>query len=411
MAKRIKDTLLVISEKIRQIDIDENDIINIVRSDKFFHIFDDVKDFRQEAKVVYKLSDLLMISFLTILINGKSSYLDMEACAKHKKKFFENLNLLHNDNVPSHDTFRYMFSNLNSDYLLEVTVSRFYDLLLDIDSSNNYRQLCIDGKDFRASGRSKEANKPLENKDVINVYDPSLSTCILSLPVDNKGHEISGAKSLLEKLDLNKTIISADALHCQIDTIKLIKERKGHYVITVKDNQSLLIQEIIAKFNKAKNIKKTSRDKSTIELLNLPNNYEYDGFESIKSFIKLTSNKRKDKECIRYFISDMKDVELIADVIDNRWSIENDLHKEKDLYLKEDYFRSTDKVAINNMAIINNFIMQLVRLYSSIANVSLKEAKDELHYNPIESLTRLIGILDSDKIINELKTLMKKEKQ
>ena len=173
MAKRINDTLLVISEKIRQIDIDEDEIINVVSSDKFFHIFDDVKDFRQKSKIIYRLSDLLMIALLTILINGKSSYTDMAACAKHKKKFFEDLNLIKDDNIPSHDSFRYIFSNLNPDYLLDATISRFYGLLKDVeDNDNTYKQLCIDGKDFRGSGRAKNTDNPLENKDVINVYDP-----------------------------------------------------------------------------------------------------------------------------------------------------------------------------------------------------------------------------------------------
>lgn len=56
----------------------------------------------------------------------------------------------------------------------------------------------------------------------------------------------------------------------------------------------------------------------------------------------MTSNKSK-QQCIRYFISDLVKIQEIADVIDNRWAIENDFHKLKDTYLNEDSFRCTDK--------------------------------------------------------------------
>lgn len=53
-----------------------------------------------------------------------------------------------------------------------------------------------------------------------------------------------------------------------------------------------------------------------------PKGYATDGFTGMKVFIKMTSHKRK-TPCIRYFISNSDDEELIAEAIDSRREIED----------------------------------------------------------------------------------------
>ena len=64
----------------------------------------------------------------------------------------------------------------------------------------------------------------------------------------------------------------------------------------------------------------------------------------------MISNKRKNQQTssqqMRYFITSIKDEQLIVEAIDNRWKIENDLHKIKDEIFTEDEYNFTDKNAI-----------------------------------------------------------------
>lgn len=55
--------------------------------------------------------------------------------------------------------------------------------------------------------------------------------------VGDKSNEITAIPELLKVLDLNGCIVTIDAMGCQREIVKLIKEREGDYVITLKKNQ------------------------------------------------------------------------------------------------------------------------------------------------------------------------------
>lgn len=64
-------------------------------------------------------------------------------------------------------------------------------------------------------------------------------------PVDKKTNEITEFKPLLDPLDLKGKIITADAMHTQVEHAKYLKEEKeADYVLTVKENQKTLLQSI-----------------------------------------------------------------------------------------------------------------------------------------------------------------------
>ena len=62
--------------------------------------------------------------------------------------------------------------------------------------------------------------------------------------VAGKSNEIPALRVLLEPLDLNGVVVTADAMHTQADTAQWIRGRGGHYLLTVKDNQPGLKREL-----------------------------------------------------------------------------------------------------------------------------------------------------------------------
>jgi hypothetical protein len=67
--------------------------------------------------------------------------------------------------------------------------------------------------------------------------------------VGNKTNEIPEAPALLDPLDLAGTVVTADALHTQKKLARfLVGEKKADYVLTVKDNQPTLKQDIAELF-------------------------------------------------------------------------------------------------------------------------------------------------------------------
>ena len=58
--------------------------------------------------------------------------------------------------------------------------------------------------------------------------------------VAGKSNEIPALRELLEPLDLERAVVSADAMHTQTGTARWITRRGGHYLLTPLGNQKIL---------------------------------------------------------------------------------------------------------------------------------------------------------------------------
>ena len=402
----VVNSLAAITESFRAINITEEGILQLLDCQLFLHLFEDVPDFREPGKVKYKLSDLLMMVFLAILERGKVSYVIIADVIWAKKAKYKAYGLLETDQSPSHDTIRRVLTLIDKNALYENTLNGFYAFLQSLERNlkkeGDYRHIAFDGKEMRGSGRSKDTLDPKRNTAMLNVYDSGLATVIECEPIDDKENEIPVAQKLFSTMDLKNTVLTADALHCQRDTAAIIKGQAGVYVLTVKDNQPLLLEEIKARFiNPKSKITKHELEERTVEILDLPKNYALaDEWAGLRTFTRMISSRGKNP-CERYFISNTADHRLICDAIVNRWCCE-DFHKIKDLDFYEDAIRSTDKRALQSIAILNNLAVQLIRIYQSISGNEFRRAKIYFQVNPIECLNLILGVMSSEKIIDKL---------
>ena len=78
---------------------------------------------------------------------------------------------------------------------------------------------------------------------MLNVYDTDTGMVIECIPIDEKESEIPAAQAVFETMDLSNTVLTADALHCQKVTAGIIANQKGVYILTVKENQPLLLRK------------------------------------------------------------------------------------------------------------------------------------------------------------------------
>lgn len=404
-----KNVLAILNEIKESIDIDEDDIVTITTSIKQIHLFDDVDDFRQENKITYNLSDILLLTFIVILERGKQSFYYIARYIRINHRKFERLGLIKDDNYPSHDTFRRIFSLLDEKSLKEKTIDRLYEFLLEIEKNQKgLAHICIDGKTVNGTGRASDTNKPLENYNVMNVYSSTYGTCLYSEVIEHKKEsEIPAAQKILSSFNLKGIVVTADAIHCQKKTTEIIKKQGGHYVLNTKDNQELLKEEIEAKFVNPRNSKKIitiNEDDTSISILRLPSNYDNNGFVGLRSFVRLKSHKRKN-ECIRYFITDLVKQDDIVYAINNRWSIET-FHKLKDDFLHEDEFRCFNKRAVKNIVTMNNLISQLIKIYVPLSGYDLHGAKIAMSSMPLEEVSKLLTLISSKELKEKmLKTI------
>jgi hypothetical protein len=100
----------------------------------------EVKDFRIEKKCLHKLSDILLIGLFTYLSSGED-YEDMVLFACTHKEFLQSYESLPNG-IPSHDTFRRVFSMLEPE-VLRVCSNDYGKDLIGLLSE---KQICLDEK-------------------------------------------------------------------------------------------------------------------------------------------------------------------------------------------------------------------------------------------------------------------------
>ena len=418
MNNKIFNLVAVLNEIFREIDIDFDDHIEVMNSIGFLHLFDDLQDYRQPGKIQYKLSDILLLCFLSIIYEGKTTCLGIYDHILVYKSRYEKYGLIKDGQIPSHDTIRRTLMCIDPVEFEEITIGRIHEFLQELRKCAQGTMYChqsVDGKEARGSGRSEDTKNPQRNINVLNVYSNSDCLCIHSKPVETKTNEIPVAQEILRMMELKKTVITFDALHTQRETCNIIASKKGIYVAPVKDNQSGLREEILEKFKKyeqtpKKKITTLDTEKRNFRFISLPSNYDDCGFTGMKTLVEMVSHTRK-KAITMYFISNTKDTELIAEAIERRWEIENNFHKEKDIYLNEDDIHFTNKTSINNIVILNNLALALAKIYGSISTNEMRVAKKEFKAFPVECISKVQLIMKDTEIIKQIKSNLRRKKR
>ena len=137
--------------------------------------------------------------------------------------------------IPSHDTFERVFDRLKP----QAFQACFRDWVQAVSAALRIKHVAIDGKTLRGSGSAKLG--PLH---LVSAWATAQHLSLGQVAVDAKSNEITAIPALLELLDLNGALVTIDAMGCQKDIAQKIVDRGGHYVLTVKDNQEHLLEDI-----------------------------------------------------------------------------------------------------------------------------------------------------------------------
>jgi len=112
--------------------------------------------------------------------------------------------------------------------------------IINSDSSISGCGIAIDGKTLRGSHDGDKRARHL-----LSAVIHKEGLVIAQEEVDEKTNEIRHFRPLLENLDINGTVVTADAMHTQKDAASyIVEEKKSDYLFTVKGNQRTLMEDI-----------------------------------------------------------------------------------------------------------------------------------------------------------------------
>lgn len=392
---------------------------------KFVHILKEVPDPRVEGMIEYPLYEILLLAFLAVLGNA-ANWKEMEIFGEMKYRWLQKFVPLKNG-IPSHDTFRRVFSLLDSKAFEEATVLFLCENMFALRKAlgakkDSLRHICIDGKEQRGSARKKYGSEDTRNLQTLHVYDASNGICLASRPIEDKTNEIPVAQEYLRYCNLKETLVTFDAMHTQVQTIQLIAERGGQYLGALKGNQGVAFEEIGIYFSDEE--KKKIREAGThyyefkekahsqIETRRFYLSTSIGWFEDrkkwagLKGFIcyektiyQLASEKTT-KE-IRYYITSLTDVDLCAQAVRSHWDVENRLHWHLDRVFEEDDNLTADKNTFNNWSILNKMVLSIMKLAQPLQpkGTSIRQLRKKFGWGLEQSLSTILNTFDNDTIL------------
>ncbi|MBB4285665.1 ISAs1 family transposase, partial [Roseospira goensis] len=197
----------------------------------FLDAFAEVPDPRA-SNARHDLLEVLTIALVASICGAEDCSDFADFAVDREGLFREFLTLKHG--IPSHDTFSRIFRLLDPEAFSEA-FGRFLDDL----GAPGAGVIAIDGKTLRRSFDTAAGRSPLA---VVTAFASATSTVIgqEAYRAGNGDSEIVAARAVLECLDLSGQLVTADALHCQGETARIVLERGGDYLFRLKSNRPAL---------------------------------------------------------------------------------------------------------------------------------------------------------------------------
>jgi len=192
-------------------------------------------------KCDHKLLDVMAIAICAILC-GAGDWNAIALFGKAKCQWFETFLELPNG-IPSHDTFRRVFSLLSPTSFQDFFVKWVKDVS-DLVSG----VVSIDGTTLRRSHDRGVGKKAIH---MVSAWATENNVVLGQVKTDEKSNEITAIPQLLQVLSLQGCIVTIDAMGCQKAIAKQIVEAGGDYVLALKGNQETLSRKVEETFEQA----------------------------------------------------------------------------------------------------------------------------------------------------------------
>ncbi len=332
---------------------------------KFLSFFNEIEDHRIDRKKLHPLINIIAIAIGAVICKAES-WEDIHQFGLAKKEWFEKFLDLKNG-IPCSDTFRRFFTVLDPSNFEECFVKWGNSIVKEIENET----INIDGKSIRRANRMNE-NNPIH---IVSAWASDNEIVLGQIRVKEKSNEITAIPDLLDALFVEGAVITIDAMGCQKEIAKKIVDQKADYILSLKENQPNLYDDVVRSFeNNVKSELIETEDFGHGRIENrkyyISNNLDFvhdtDSWEELHSIIKVVSTRTDKKTLVtvsetRYFISSLNDHQRIAGSTRSHWGVENKLHWSLDVLFNEDNSAKRAGNSAHNFNIINKIAINIIK--------------------------------------------------
>jgi predicted transposase YbfD/YdcC len=351
---------------------------------------EDVEDSRRGyGNLRHKLVDILVIGLCSTICCGED-FVDMEEFGNDREDWLRGFLELPNG-IPDSDTFRRVFERIEP-----AALAAALNAWLDYETRNGGRNVNIDGKTVCGSKNAQH-----DAYHVLSAWVAENAITLGELAVEAKSNEITAIPDLLDLIDVEGDIVTIDAMGCQTDIAKKIRDRKADYVLALKDNHRTVHEDVREYFDWIEREKPKSEEYEVWK----GNPEKCHGRIETRKILVASVDWLEDKaawkdlckiiryQCTReingvktvsnrhYISSFDTTAENFGEIIRGHWSVENQLHWMLDVVFREDGARARKDNSPLNLNVLRKIALSALKKVSagrlSIRKKMMKAARDQ----------------------------------
>ena len=324
-------------------------------------------DPRKDINLKYNLVDIVFLT-LSAVLSGASGWKSIQEFGEEQLDWLRQYRDFEHG-IPRRHCIANIIKALDSELLLQT----LFNWINDKRQSEGKSVIAIDGKTMRGAW-SDDVKSALH---IVSAYDVTNGMTLYQGSSNTKGKEAEIARNVIDALALDDAIVTLDALHCQVSTMKSITQRKGNFVIQVKGNQQVLLDEVKALFAdlydsdeleeyEQSNSGHGRKEKRTVMQTKAVLSSELKKkWPHIKSVIEVASERTVNgtTPCSsRWYVSSLPvNTEEAAHAIRDHWAVENELHWIFDVVFREDAMKVSDPDGAKHLALFNRAALSTLK--------------------------------------------------
>jgi predicted transposase YbfD/YdcC len=336
------------------------------------HHFAHLTDPRVDRTRLHELLDIVAIAICAV-VAGAETWEDLEDFGRAKHDWLRTFLVLPNG-IPSHDTIARLFARLDPDEFRR----GFLGWIGGLQEATQRRVIAVDGKTQRGSHDRAKGKSALH---LVHAWATANHLLLGQVAVDEKSNEITAIPELLRVLELSGAIVTIDAMGCQKEIARTIREGGADYILALKGNHEHLHEQVVAFFDGACAHRRKrggigyhrewseghGRDEcrrcwATSEIDWLEGREEWEGLRSVV----LIESERFIGDSLaveeRYFLSSLPaEAKLLNESIRGHWAVENSLHWVLDVTFHEDQSRIRKENAPENFGLLRRLALCLLK--------------------------------------------------